>query len=123
VSRTILVVEDNVDAAESMRMLLEMDGHRVEIAHDGPTALEVARQSHPEVVFCDIGLPNGMDGYQFAENFRHDPTMQPAELVAVSGYGAEEDKRRAARAGFDLHLTKPVAPAEMTRILEVGSRP
>lgn len=122
VTRRVLVVEDNVDAAESLRMLLELEGHSVEVAHDGPTGLTGARRIHPEVIFCDIGLPNGMDGYQFAERFRHDPNMEPAELIAVSGYGADEDKRRAKQAGFDLHLTKPVAPAEMTRILEEGLR-
>lgn len=123
VSRRILIVEDNVDAAESMRLLLELEGHTVEVAQDGATALEVARESHPEVIFCDIGLPHGMNGYQFAERFLHDPTMQPAELIAITGYGADEDKRRAARAGFDRYLTKPVAPAEMMRILEPGQQP
>ncbi len=120
--RRILVIEDNVDAAETMRLLLEMEGHTVEVAHDGRSALEAARKSHPEVIFCDIGLPHGMDGYQFAELFRGDPAMQPAELIAVTGYGAEDDKRRASRAGFDLHLTKPVAPGEMARILAGGPR-
>jgi PAS domain S-box-containing protein len=114
----ILVVEDNRDAAETLRELLELSGCTVAVAHSGTSALQAARQFRPEVVLCDLGLP-GMDGYQVAEQLRQDPTTARARLIAVSGYGQEEDQRRSREAGFDLHLTKPVEFAQIERLLEV----
>ncbi|HEY3322398.1 MAG TPA: response regulator [Planctomycetota bacterium] len=120
----ILIVEDNIDAAESLRLLLEFSGHTVEVAYDGSTGLDTARKFRPDVVFCDIGLPHGMNGYDFATSFRRDPALQTAYLIAMTGYGRSEDKRCAREAGFDRHLTKPADAAELTRILreDVPSR-
>ena len=105
----VLVIEDNLDAAECLKVLLRKLGHQVALAHTGHTALETAREFHPELVLCDIGLADGMDGYVVAERFRGDPTFASTFLVALTGYGREEDQKRASDAGFDLHLTKPVA--------------
>jgi PAS domain S-box-containing protein len=117
-SQRVLVVEDNRDAAESLRMLLELSGYHVAVAYAGPTALETARTFRPNVVLCDIGLPGGMDGYAVAGALRDDPELFGVTLIALSGYGREEDQRQARRAGFDRHLTKPVDPAFLTRLLD-----
>jgi len=114
--RRVLVVEDNRDAAESLRDLLEMEGCQVELAFTGPSGLAAARRFHPEVVLCDIGLP-GMDGYGVAEALRADPHTASVKLVAVTGYGQEEDRRRAMDAGFDIHLVKPVDPHHLQQVL------
>lgn len=105
----ILVVDDNVDTAESLALLLRLRGHEVETAHDGPDALKKAGSFHPEVVLLDIGLP-GLDGYQVAGRLRRRRQTAKALLVALTGYGQEEDQRLAREAGFDYHLTKPVDP-------------
>jgi len=107
----VLVVEDNFDAAETLREMLLMWDHEVEIAHDGLEGLDKARAFQPDVVLCDIGLP-GMDGYAVARALRSDPRLSSAFLVAVTGYASHEDARRAAGAGFDRHLGKPV-PVEL----------
>ena len=104
---SVLVVEDNVDAAESLMMLLEYLGHRVRIAHDGETALRAALVSPPDVMLVDIGLP-GMDGYEVARRLRADAGLRTVRLVALTGYGRDEDQERALNAGFDHHLVKPV---------------
>jgi PAS domain S-box-containing protein len=117
----ILIVEDNLDAAESLRDLLELCDCTVEAVYTGPTGLEAARQFRPEVVLCDLGLP-GMDGYQVAAALRRDPDMAGARLIAISGYGQEEDQRRAREAGFELHLIKPVDFAELRRVLGITPR-
>ncbi|HVG08493.1 MAG TPA: ATP-binding protein [Thermoanaerobaculia bacterium] len=114
-SRRIVVIEDNVDAAESLQLLLEIWGHQVEMVHDGPAGLEAVRRFEPDVVLCDIGLPGGMDGYEVARRLRSAGTT--ARLVALTGYGQQEDQRRALDAGFDLHLTKPVEPAALQKLL------
>jgi two-component system CheB/CheR fusion protein len=102
----VLVVDDNVDGAESLRAVLELDGHTVEVAHDGPHAIERSEAFRPDVVLCDIGLP-GMSGYEVAEALRRDPVLRGAFLVALTGYALPDDQRRAADAGFDVHLSKP----------------
>jgi PAS domain S-box-containing protein len=112
----ILVVEDHHDAADSLRMLLELLGHRVAVAYNGPEGVRRAREWRPDVVLCDIGLP-GLDGYGVAGELRHDPTTAGARLIALTGYGQEEDRRRARQAGFDHHLTKPVDPAVLQPLL------
>jgi two-component system CheB/CheR fusion protein len=104
--RRILVIEDNLDAAESLQLALELEGHEVTVAYDGPQGIERARQLTPEVVLCDIGLPD-MDGYAVAKALRREPGLRNAFLVALTGYALPEDQRRAAEAGFDAHLTKP----------------
>jgi signal transduction histidine kinase len=105
--RRVLVVDDNQDAAQSLACLLELEGHEVRTAHDGTAALETARAFPPDVVLLDIGLP-GLDGYQVARRLRELLGLEQALLVAVTGYGQEEDRRRAEEAGFDHHLAKPV---------------
>ncbi len=105
----VLVVEDNRDAAESLRMLLEVCGHEVSLAHSGPEGVTAARAIRPHVVLCDIGLP-GMDGFAVAARLRKSAETSGARLIAVTGYGEEEDRRRAREAGFDAHLVKPVEP-------------
>jgi signal transduction histidine kinase/ActR/RegA family two-component response regulator len=115
-SLRILVVEDIRDAAESLRDLLELWGHVVEVAETGSTALAAARQFRPDVVLCDIGLP-GMDGYAVAVALRQDPATASVRLLALSGYGQEEDQRRSRHAGFDCHLTKPVDFAKLEGLL------
>ncbi len=102
----VLVIDDNQDAATSLRDVLELSGHSVRVAFDGPAGIAAARAFGPEVVICDIGLP-GMDGYQVARQLRSDPTVQGAWLVAMSGYAAPEDRERARVAGFDRHVAKP----------------
>jgi two-component system CheB/CheR fusion protein len=114
--RRVLIIEDNLDAAETLREMLEMDGHRVEVAHDGRAGLEKARASRPDVVLCDIGLPE-MDGYGVARAIRSDPTLASTFLVALTGYALPEDQRRAAQAGFDRHLAKPVSLAQLEEAL------
>jgi signal transduction histidine kinase len=116
-ARRILVVEDNADAAATMRDFLELSGHEVELACSGKDGVEAARQFHPEIVLCDLGLP-GMDGYQVAAALRRDPDTASAKLIAVTGYGRDEDRRKSKEAGFDLHLTKPVDPAQLRRLLQ-----
>jgi CheY-like chemotaxis protein len=115
--RRILIIEDHRDAAESLQLLLELSGHEVETAFDGPTGLATARRFHPEVVLCDVGLPNGMDGYAVARAFRADSDLRDCHLVALTGYGQAEDQRLALEAGFDRHLTKPVDLAVLVQVL------
>ncbi|HEX2645481.1 MAG TPA: CheR family methyltransferase [Thermoanaerobaculia bacterium] len=112
-----LLIEDNVDAAESLGMLLELAGHEISIAHDGPAGLAEARRFRPDVILCDIGLPGTMDGYDVARAIRSDPGVAFAYLIALTGYGQEEDQRRAHDAGFDTHLTKPADPEVLRRLL------
>ncbi len=114
--RRVLVVDDNVDTAESLALLLRFRGYEVETAHDGPAALKKAVSFHPEAVLLDIGLP-GLDGYQVAVRLRRRRRTARALLVALTGYGQEEDQRRAQQAGFDHFLTKPVDPPVIYELL------
>ncbi|HEV3445035.1 MAG TPA: ATP-binding protein [Gemmataceae bacterium] len=114
--RRILVVDDNVDAAESSAVLLRFIGHEVKVAHDGPSALAAARAFHPEIILLDIGLP-GMNGYDVARALRAQPEFQTTVLAAVTGYGQQEDVRRSREAGFDHHLTKPLAPEALSEFV------
>ena len=115
----MLIVEDNRDAAEVLRELLELSGYTVEVAHTGLSGVEAAQEFHPDVVLCDLGLP-GMDGYQVAAALRQNPATANVRLIALSGYGLEEDLRRSVEAGFNLHLTKPVDFTELERLLAAG---
>ncbi|MFL6232300.1 MAG: MEDS domain-containing protein [Thermoanaerobaculia bacterium] len=116
-TRKILVIEDNPDAAATLRDFLELSGHEVELAASGTDGVQAARQLHPEVVLCDLGLP-GMTGYEVATALRKDPETRSAKLIAVTGYGRDEDRRRSKEAGFDLHLTKPVDPNQLKAVLQ-----
>ncbi|WP_170319375.1 GAF domain-containing protein [Polyangium spumosum] len=113
----VLVVDDNVDGAESLAELLKLSGHETEVAHTGPAALVAARTFEPDVVFLDIGLP-GMTGYEVARRLRAEEALGQVVLVALTGWGTEEDRRQAREAGFDHHLTKPVDVGEVQRIVE-----
>ncbi|MFO0575140.1 MAG: PAS domain S-box protein [Polyangia bacterium] len=118
--RRILIVDDNTDAAETLQVLLELDGHETSLAHDGPTALRLAAELVPDAVLLDIGLP-GLDGYVVAERLRARPELKSALLIALTGYGQEEDRRRSALSGFDLHLVKPVDVSALRALLRSGT--
>jgi PAS domain S-box-containing protein len=120
--RRVLVVDDNIDSADSMAMLLRATGHEVETAHDGPGALERAPQYLPEYVLLDIGLP-GMNGYTVAERLRALPGLGGVKLIAMTGYGQEDDRRRSREAGFDHHLVKPVDFDTLCAILAPDEAP
>ncbi len=114
-ARRILVIEDNPDAAESLKAVLELQGHLVDVAASGPEGIEKAREARPDVVLCDIGLP-GMDGFDVARALRAEPTLARTTLVALSGYALPEDVEKAQRAGFQRHLAKPVNPDDLAGI-------
>ncbi len=113
----ILVVEDNRDAAESLRRLLHLAGYDVSLAYNGEDGVRAAKLLHPDVVLCDIGLPDS-NGFVVASALRSDPDTAAARLIAVTAYGADEDRRRARAVGFDLHLVKPVDPEVLLDRLE-----
>ena len=115
-SLQVLVVDDNIDAAETMVMLLELSGHKTAMVHTGTEVLEAARDFIPDVVLLDIGLP-GMNGYEVARQVRQDPLLDQTLLVALTGWGSDADKRAARDAGFDVHLTKPVGPDALLEVL------
>jgi CheY-like chemotaxis protein len=119
--RRVLVVEDNEDAADTLREVLELDEHVVEVAYSGPGAIEKARSFHPDIVFCDIGLPE-MDGYEVARKMRADPELGRIALVAVSGYAQPEDVAMAKAAGFDAHLAKPASIEALERAIAEAGR-
>ncbi|HEV2847218.1 MAG TPA: ATP-binding protein [Thermoanaerobaculia bacterium] len=118
--RRVLVVDDNEDAAESLGVLLEMMGHEVRTAYNGLEAVAKTAEFVPDVVLLDIGLP-GMNGYEAARRIRQQPSGGAMRLVALTGWGQEEDKRRSREAGFDLHVTKPLDPALLERLLTGSS--
>lgn len=113
----ILIVDDNADAADSLAMLLQLSEHETVTAYSGPEALEVARRVRPDAVFLDIGLP-GMDGYEVAKAMRAEPSLAAVALVALTGWGSDNDQQRAMQSGFDHHLTKPVAFDRVNEVLE-----
>jgi PAS domain S-box-containing protein len=115
--RRLLVVDDNIDGAESLALLLRLEGHEVRTAYDGPSALQAAVALRPEAVLLDIGLPKGMDGYEVARRLRRQEGLEGILLVAVTGYGQDEDRRRTQEAGFDAHLVKPVELEEIRQQL------
>jgi CheY-like chemotaxis protein len=117
--RRVLVVDDNVDGAESFARMLQISGHEMRVAHSGPEALHTVRSFTPEVVFLDIGLP-GMNGYEVARRLRKELSPKQAVLVAVTGWGSEDDKRQSREAGFDFHLTKPVELTAIENILALA---
>ncbi len=112
----VLVVEDNEDVARSLAMLLELWGHDAEIVYRAEAALVAVQARRPAVVLMDIGLP-GMDGYEVAKRLRRQHGCEDVLLVAMTGYGQEEDRRRAHEAGFDHHLVKPVDPDVLQDLL------
>ncbi|HET9107573.1 MAG TPA: PAS domain-containing protein [Steroidobacteraceae bacterium] len=116
----ILVADDNADAAESLAMTLKLRGHEVEIAHDGRRALEIAALIHPQIALLDIGMPE-LNGYELARQIRSHAWGQHMKLVAVTGWGQDEDRRQALAAGFDEHLTKPIDPRRLMSVIEAAT--
>jgi PAS domain S-box-containing protein len=117
----VLVVDDNIDAAETLATLLELRGHEARLAHTGPAALDAAAAFAPDLIFLDIGLP-GFNGYEVARRLRADPALAQPMLVALTGWGTDEDRRQAKAVGFDGHLVKPVDLAKLEAAL-AGVRP
>ena len=114
--RRILIADDNADAADSLAMLLELDGHEVRVAHAGREALEIAGSFLPDVALLDIGMPE-LNGYAVAKELRREPWGDAVHLIALTGWGQEEDRQRARDAGFDHHMTKPIDLEELEKIL------
>jgi len=118
----VLVADDNRDAAESLVLLLEMDGHDVQAAFDGEAALAAVEKLRPHVALLDIGMPR-LNGYDVARRIRAHAWGKQIYLVAITGWGQQADKRRAWDAGFDAHLVKPVPPEDIDRLLATVSGP
>jgi CheY-like chemotaxis protein len=118
----VLVVEDNRDSAETLARLLEICGYSVGVAYTAMEGLEAAKRIRPDVVLCDIGLPDS-DGFALAEALHENPVTSSARLIAVTAYGQEKDRERSRRAGFQKHLVKPVAPGDLLRLLEEDQAP
>ena len=114
--RRILIVDDDIDAAEALGELLRDCGHEVATAHDGPQALDRARLQRPDVVLLDIGMPE-MDGYEVAKRMREELGLGDALLVALTGYGEDRHRRLTREAGFDHHITKPVDASKLEELL------
>jgi signal transduction histidine kinase/DNA-binding response OmpR family regulator len=114
--RRVLIVDDNIDAAETLAMMLELLGQQTRQAHDGHEALRVAEEYQPDLVFMDIGLP-GLNGHEVVTKMRRELGMRETFIVALSGYGTEEDRRKSSEAGFDTHLVKPLDPAQLPLLL------
>jgi CheY-like chemotaxis protein len=115
----VLIVEDHGDSARSLQLYLKLAGYDVRVAASGRAGLAAARDWLPDVVLCDLGLPE-LNGFEVARALRDDPETAHIRLISVSGYGRPEDRRRSADAGFELHLTKPVDPALIKRLLAIG---
>jgi CheY-like chemotaxis protein len=113
----VLIVEDNQDACEMYRILLELSGHEVFVAENGVLGLEILKTARPDIAHVDIGLP-GMDGYEVARRFRAESDGDRVFLVALTGYGSSADRDRSRQAGFDLHLLKPVDPEALKSLLD-----
>jgi two-component system, chemotaxis family, CheB/CheR fusion protein len=123
--RRILVVDDNVDSAESLALLLKLSGHDVRTEFDGASAVSAAASYSPDIILLDIGLPH-LNGYEAAQRIRAAEAAAPGEdgrrmlIVALTGWGQEDDRRRSRDAGIDAHLVKPVDPRELTRLIATG---
>ncbi len=115
-TRRILLIDDNIDAVKMLRLLLQTLGHRIEVAHDGRSGVEIAQRFLPEIILLDIGLPD-MDGYEVARTLREYPNLQYTRLIALTGYGQARDRESAFAAGFSHHLTKPLNMNELTTLL------
>ena len=117
----MLVIEDDPDVGEALRMALRLDQHDVVVARTGAEGIETARRIHPDVVLCDIGLP-GMNGYDVARAFRADPPLAAVFLVALSGYAQASDVARAKDAGFDYHLAKPASIPKIQKAIAAAAK-
>jgi CheY-like chemotaxis protein len=120
--RRVLVVDDNVDACESIALILGLGGYDAKCVHDGPSVLQAALDWRPDAIVLDIGLP-GMSGYEVARQLRAHEELRGVMLVAMTGYGQQADRKRAQEAGFDRHATKPVDPQQLQDMLAEGLAP
>jgi CheY-like chemotaxis protein len=116
IPRRVLVVDDNVDAASAMDLLLQSLGHETRVVHDGTQALQIVVDFWPDIVLLDIGMP-GIDGYEVARRLRAVRQEQALRIVAVTGFGQETDRKKSREAGFDMHLVKPVAIDDLAQAL------
>ena len=114
--RRVLIVDDNLDACETLAMMLELLGQETRQAHEGTGALKAAQEYKPELIFMDIGLP-GLTGHEIVERMRGELGMKDTYIVALSGYGTEEDRRKSLVAGFDNHFVKPLDPSSLPSVL------
>ncbi|MGA9659498.1 MAG: response regulator [Asticcacaulis sp.] len=112
----VLVVDDNVDSAQTTCWMLELAGHKPTVVHDGPSALVKAKDMHPDIILLDIGMP-GMDGYEVCRQLRSDEATQSITLIAQTGWGQESDRQRAFEAGFDYHITKPMSLGHLSELM------
>lgn len=112
----VLIVEDNRDTARTLQLVLRRYGHDVEVAHTGRAGVTAARAWQPDVLLCDLGLPE-MDGFEVAAALRQDPITAGVRLIAITGYGRPEDRQRSREVGFELHMTKPVDPRDLQLLL------
>jgi DNA-binding response OmpR family regulator len=117
VGNRILIVDDNRDAADSLAMLLGLDGHDVHVSYTGHAALDAVRELRPSTVVLDLGLPD-LNGFEVARRLRSDESVGRVRLIALTGWGQADDRRRTHEAGFDHHLTKPVDPDQLHRLLQ-----
>ena len=116
-ARQVLVVDDNRDGAQTLAMLLRYAGHQVKVAFNGPQALQVAQEQKPSVILLDLAMP-GMDGFQVAKALRERPETKEALIIAVSGYGNQDDHQRCLSEGFNQHLLKPVKKEQVLEIIK-----
>jgi two-component system CheB/CheR fusion protein len=114
--KLVLVIEDNVDAGDSLADVLALSGHRVVVARDGASGIEKARATRPDVVLCDLGLPD-LDGYEVARRLRSEPGLGKTRLIALSGYAQPEDRERARQAGFEAHVAKPPRIEQLEKMI------
>ena len=119
--RTLVIIDDNEDVAQTLADLLEIGGHRVEIAFTGRSGIDLVRRVKPQFVICDLGLPD-LNGLEVARILRRDRSLRATQLIALSGYTRQEDQDRAREAGFDWHLAKPPSPDELDALLAVWPR-
>jgi CheY-like chemotaxis protein len=115
----VLVVDDNSDAAESLALLLRLEGHEASVAYDGAAAIALAEADPPDLAFLDLGMPK-MDGYELARLFRTNEKLRRVLLIALTGWGQPEDRQRTRDAGFDFHVVKPVEPETLRKLLRDG---
>ncbi|WP_396223286.1 response regulator [Gemmatimonas sp.] len=120
-ARHVLVVDDNADAADSLALLLQREGHSVDVAYDGRDALEQYDRAHHDAVIMDIGLPV-LDGHECARAMRRVQGDRALLIIALTGWGHPEDRRRSEASGFDHHLVKPVLPSELNALLVAAHR-
>jgi CheY-like chemotaxis protein len=117
VEKRVLIADDHQDGAEMMRLLLAQGGHDVCVAHCGADAIELAKREKPQIALLDIGMPD-MNGYEVANRIRAEAWGSEITLIAVTGWGQDEDRRRSRAAGFDFHLTKPIDPEALIKLIE-----